>query len=58
MKKNKFNRTQIYADNRRNKKDAMRIALSDFLCTSVSKKQLPIQEIQSIRYLLDADIRR
>ncbi len=28
MKKNKFNRTQIYADNRRNKKDAMRIALS------------------------------
>jgi hypothetical protein len=24
----KFNRTQIYADNRRNKKDAMRIALS------------------------------
>jgi hypothetical protein len=23
----KFNRTQIYADNRRNKKDAMRIAL-------------------------------
>ena len=28
MEKNKFNRTQIYADNRRNKKDAMRIALS------------------------------
>jgi len=25
---NKFNRTPIYADNRRNKKDAMRIALS------------------------------
>ncbi|MCJ7496167.1 MAG: hypothetical protein MUP68_18325, partial [Deltaproteobacteria bacterium] len=25
---NKFNRTQIYADHRRNKKDAMRIALS------------------------------
>jgi len=43
MEKNKFNRTQIYADNRRNKKNAMRIALSDFLCTSVSKKQFPIQ---------------
>jgi len=27
----KFNRTQIYADNCRNKKDAMRIALSDSL---------------------------
>ena len=39
----KFNRTQIYADNRRYKKDAMRIALSDFLCTSVAKKEFPIQ---------------
>ena len=27
----KFIRTQIFADNRRNKKDAMRIALSDLL---------------------------
>ena len=39
----KFNRTQIYADHRRYKKDAMRIALSDFLCTSVSKKEFLIQ---------------
>ena len=38
-----FNRTQIYADNRRNKKDAMRIALNDFLCESVSKKEFLIQ---------------
>jgi hypothetical protein len=28
LESTKFNRTQIYADNRRNKKDAMRIALS------------------------------
>jgi len=39
----KFNRTQIYADNRRNKQDAMRIALSDFLGTSVSEKEFPIR---------------
>jgi hypothetical protein len=39
----KFNRTQICADNRRYKKDAMRIALSDFLCISVSQKEFPIQ---------------
>jgi hypothetical protein len=39
----KFNRTQIYADKRRNKKDAMRIALSDFLYPFVSKKEFPIQ---------------
>ena len=39
----KFNRTRIYADNRRNKKDALPIVLSDFLCTSVSAKEFLIQ---------------
>ena len=39
----KFNRTPIFADSHRNKKAAMRIALSDFLGESVSKKQFPIQ---------------
>ncbi len=38
-----FNKTQIYADNRRNNKDALRIALSDFPCTSVSAKEFLIQ---------------
>jgi hypothetical protein len=42
--------TQITAET---KKDAMRIALSDFLCTSVSKKEFPIQlncQFQNDRY--------
>ena len=46
VKSHKFIGTQIFADKRGNKKDAMRIALSNCLCTSVSKKEFPIQSRQ------------